>query len=107
MRRIQEAREIDDPTEAMLILDHALLQIEEDSISSADRIEPLIRNHSITAEMATSLMTDTEYARNACRSLIAMAKVLFAGRDSSTLQLDQGPELDKEEMASIIHKDSE
>ena len=107
MRRIQEAREIDDPTEAMLILDHALLQIEEDSISSADRIEPLIRNHSITAEMATSLMTDTEYARNACRSLIAMAKVLFAGRDSSTLQLDQGLELDKEEMASIIHKDSE
>ena len=95
MRRIQEAREIDDPTEAMLILDHALLQIEEDSISSADRIEPLIRNHSITAEMATSLMTDTEYARNACRSLIAMAKVLFAGRDSSTLQLDQGLELDK------------
>ena len=52
-------------------------------------------------------MTDTEYARNACRSLIAMAKVLFAGRDSSTLQLDQGLELDKEEMASIIQQENQ
>ncbi len=60
IRKIQQARKMDDPTEAMLILDHALLQIEENTLGTAERIEPLIRNHSITAEMATSWMTDTE-----------------------------------------------
>lgn len=107
MRKIQEARIIQDSTEAMLILDHALLQIEEHSMTTSDRIEPLIRSHSISAEMATSLMTDTEYAHNACRDLIAMAKVLFTGRDSTTVQLDQDIELNKDEMASIIQPDNQ
>ncbi len=104
MRKIQEARGTDDPTEAMLILDHALLQVEENSIDTVDRIEPLIRSQRITAEMATSLMTDTEYAHNACHSLIATAKALFTGRDSTTVQLDQDLELNKEEMASILQQ---
>ncbi|GMR05910.1 MAG: hypothetical protein BMS9Abin25_0487 [Gammaproteobacteria bacterium] len=107
IRRIQQAREMDDPTEAMLILDHALLQIEESTMSTANRIEPLIRNHSITAEMATSLMKDTEYAHHACRSLISMAKALFTGRDSTSLQLDQNLELNKEEMTAILQKDNQ
>ena len=107
MRKIREARNIDDHTEAMLILDHALLQIEEDDLNTADRIEPLIRNHRISADMATSLMTDTEYTHSACRRLIAMAKVLFTGRDSSALNISQDLELNEEEMATIIQKDSE
>jgi len=107
MRKIREARNIDDHTEAMLILDHALLQIEEDDLNTAGRIEPLIRNHRISADMATSLMTDTEYTHSACRQLIAMAKVLFTGRDSSALNISQGLELNEEEMETIIQKDSE
>lgn len=86
IRRIQQARKMDDPAEAMLILDHALLQIEESATGTANLIEPLIRNRSITAEMATSLMKDTEYAHNACRSLLSMARALFTGRGSTTLQ---------------------
>jgi len=105
IRKIQWAREVEDPGEAMLILDHALLQIEESSSGTADRIEPLIRNHSITAEMATSLMTDTEYTHHACRSLISTAKTLFTGRDSTPLKIDQNLELNKEEMTDIIWKD--
>ncbi len=107
IRKIQQARKMDDPTEAMLILDHALLQIEENTLGTAERIEPLIRNHSITAEMATSLMTDTEYTHNACRALISVAKALFTGRDSTTLQLDQNLELDKDEMTAILQKDTQ
>jgi phosphate:Na+ symporter len=107
IRKIQQARKMDDPTEAMLILDHALLQIEENTLGTAERIEPLIRNHSITAEMATSLMTDTEYTHNACRALISMAKALFTGRDSTTLQLDKNLELDKDEMTAILQKDTQ
>ena len=107
IRKIQQARKMDDPTEAMLILDHALLQIEESTLGTAERIEPLIRNHSITAEMATSLMTDTEYTHNACRSLISVAKTLFSGRDSTTLQLDQTLELDSDEMTAILQKENQ
>ena len=106
MRRIQEARDIEDSTESMLILDHALLEIEEDDLSTSDRIEPLIRTHAITAEMATSLMNDTEYVHSACRNLISTAKTLFTGRGASTMQLDQGLALSDEEMASIIQQDN-
>jgi hypothetical protein len=52
-------------------------------------------------------MTDTEYAHSACRHLIAMAKILFTGRDSSALNISQGLELNEEEMATIIQKDGE
>lgn len=105
MRNIQQARKMDDPTDSMLILDHTLLQIEENTLNTADRIEPLIRDRRITAEMATSLMTDTEYTHNACHSLISMAKALFSGRDSTTLQLEKNLELDKEEMSAILRED--
>ncbi len=106
MRNIQQTRVMTDPTEAMLILDHTLLQIEESTQKMTELIEPMIRNHSITAEMATSLMTDTEYTHNACCSLISMAKALFSGRDPATLQLEQNLELNKEEMSAILQKDS-
>ncbi len=104
IRKIQQARKMDDPTEATLILDHTLLQIEESAISAANRIEPLIRDFNITPEMATSLMTDTEYTHNACRKLISTAKALFTGKDSSSLQLNQDLELNKEEMSHILNK---
>ena len=106
MRRIQEARDIEDSTESMLILDHALLEIEEDALTTSERIEPLIRNHAITAEMATSLMNDTDYVHSACRNLISTAKTLFTGRGASTMQLDQGLALSDEEMATIIQQDN-
>ena len=106
MRRIQEARDIEDSTESMLILDHALLEIEEDALTTSERIEPLIRNDAITAEMATSLMNDTDYVHSACRNLISTAKTLFTGRGASTMQLDQGLALSDEEMATIIQQDN-
>jgi phosphate:Na+ symporter len=106
LRRIQEARDVEDTTESMLILDHALLEIEEDDLNTSDRIEPLIRTHAITAEMATSLMNDTDYVHSACRNLISTAKTLFTGRGASTMQLDQGLALSDEEMASIIQQDN-
>ena len=52
-------------------------------------------------------MTDTDYAHNACRNLISMAKILFSGRDATTVQLDRDIELNKDEMASIIQPESE
>ena len=106
LRRIQEARDVEDTTESMLILDHALLEIEEDDLNTSDRIEPLIRTHAITAEMATSLMNDTDYVHSACRNLISTAKTLFTGRGASTMQLDQGLALSDEEMASSMQQDN-
>jgi len=106
MRRIQEARAMDDPTEATLTLDHALLRVEEDSLQTGSRVEALIQHRAITPQMATSLMTDSEYAYDVCRGLVAMAKMLFTGQDAAGQLIEQSLALSDEEMAAIIREEN-
>jgi phosphate:Na+ symporter len=51
-----------------------------DNTIMIEKIENAISNHSITALMSTSLVTDTEYANRACQNLIEMAEILFIGQ---------------------------
>lgn len=46
------------------------------------KIEKAIGEHSISATMSTSLVTDTEYANRACQNLIEMAEILFIGHNT-------------------------
>ena len=47
-----------------------------------NKIEKAIGEHSITALMSTSLVTDTEYAKRACQNLIEMSEILFIGHNT-------------------------
>lgn len=96
---------MDDPDDAALNLDHALLRIEQKYIENGSRIEALIREHSISPAMATSLMTDAEYTFDICRNLVNMSKLMFSTSGSSTLYTGGGVELDKEEIAEILQQD--
>jgi phosphate:Na+ symporter len=104
VHQVEEARTMDDLADASLNLDHALLRIEQDSLTSGSRIESLIREHSITPEMATSLMTDTEYTLEICRNLVNMAKLMFTDQEFSALYMDSGVELDKDDMTDILQQ---
>lgn len=104
IHQVENARVAAESDDISLDLDHALLRIEQDSVTSGTRIESLIRERSITPLMATSLMTDTEYTLDTCRNLVNMAKLMFSGTDSSTLYMDSGVELDKDDMTEILQQ---
>ncbi len=95
IRDIQQVRELEDATEIKPKLKEALVRIEADSDLSRKRIEKMIRKEEISAEMATSLITDTEYAHDVCRRMISMAKKLFGNQMQVSAQ-------EEEEMAEIL-----
>ena len=105
IQSVDEARLMEDEVDVGLNLDHALLTIERDYAASGARIETLIREHSITAGMATSLMADIEYTFETCRNIATMAKLMFTDSGSSVLYSDQGIELGREEMVEILQQD--
>lgn len=101
IRAIEEARSMDTETESVLSLDYAILTNEQDSQVSESHIEDLIRNNKITPAMATSLMNDIGYTRDVSKSLIAMAKYLFASSEKEDRDVERTLELDKDELDSI------
>jgi len=77
LRAIENIRQIKDPMESRLALDHQLLVDQRDQEDGDSMIENLIRKRKITPEMATSLMTDKGYAGTVCTSLLEAARYLF------------------------------
>lgn len=70
--RNQEDREI-----RKQMFEDTFKHIEEHGLGMIEKIESAIRHQTITAQMSTSLITDTEYTHRACQNLIQMAKKLF------------------------------
>jgi phosphate:Na+ symporter len=97
LRAIQQVRQIDDVVESRLALDHQLLLTEREREQSDSLIEGLIRTRKISAEMATSLMTDKGYCQEVCRALIQAARYLFID--------EQSPQGDTPESLQLEHAD--
>jgi phosphate:Na+ symporter len=102
IRSIEEARNMDSDTESVLSLDYAILTNEQDNKISEGHIEELIRSNKITPAMATSLMNDIGYTRDISKSLIAMAKYLFASPEKEDRDVERTLELDQDELSTII-----
>lgn len=102
IRTIEDARQMENDTEAVLSLDYAILTTEQDNQISENHIEDLIRDKKITPEMATSLMNDIGYTRSICSSLITMAKYLFASPEHGLRLAERNLELEHDEFNSII-----
>ncbi len=66
-------------------------------------IENNIRKHLITAQTSTSLITDTEYAHNACLNLTDAAKKLFIKDEGDQPQQNETTQ-DQNEMAEILQE---
>ena len=102
MRHIEEVRAMDDSIETTLALDEVLIDLEEDMQDVSGKVEELLKQNAITPEMATSLMTDSDYAYAICRNLVVVAKMLFTGEDAEEQQIEFDLALTEEEMAEII-----
>ncbi|MDK2776943.1 MAG: Na/Pi symporter [Pseudomonadota bacterium] len=101
LRAIQEIRQLEDPLESALALDHQLLLNEREREQSDSLIEGLIRSRSISAEMATSLMTDKGYAQDIVRALINAARYLFIDDQVPQAETPESLQLDTADLSVI------
>ena len=105
LRRLAEAKEErDDPT-AVLSLDTIKLEMEENDSTANGILEVLIRENSITAEMATSLMNDSAYAYDVAKNLVQMGEVLLASGDQELKEVGRSIALDEDEVEEVMKTD--
>ncbi len=73
----------------IVLLGEAKILIEKSDIVANGTLDKLIRNGSITKEMATSLMNDSAYLYEVGKDLIEVAEVIFAHRESMLSEVKQ------------------
>jgi len=101
LREIEAARNNTDNTVTILSLDDIKLLLAETDFVSSGVLDRLIREHRISAQMATSLINDSTYAFDACNNLIKAAQILFSAHDPSLLAAEQRVKLDETEIERI------
>ncbi|MGA9394404.1 MAG: hypothetical protein WBV56_03600 [Azonexus sp.] len=84
----------DSDNEALLALDGVRADLFADDALAGGSLDNLIRNGSITPEMATSLMNDSSYAHDVAKNLVNMAKVIFTPTDSMMREVQESLVLD-------------
>jgi phosphate:Na+ symporter len=102
LRRLAEAQEKQDDPTAILSLDAIKLEMEENDTTANGILEVLIRENSITAEMATSLMNDSAYAYDVAKNLVQMGEVLFATGDQALKEAERSIVLDPDEVDEVM-----
>jgi phosphate:Na+ symporter len=102
LRRLAEAQENQEDPTAILSLDAIKLEMEENDSTANGILEVLIRESSITAEMATSLMNDSAYANDVAKNLVQMGEVLFATGDPELKAAERSIVLDPDELDEIM-----
>lgn len=103
LRDLAVLREEDHDAVALLSLDAIKVEIADNYRFSHQVVDTLIRDGSITAQMATSLMNDSLYVNEIMARLLDMAKGLIA---SSPIADDQMPDLSltPEEIELVVDK---
>lgn len=81
-----------------LWLDEERVQVEKDNREANQRIESLIRDGRISAEVATSYLNDSNYAYGAMRDLIEAAQGYYVAADSAIAEIEKILEMEEEEL---------
>jgi len=102
LRRLAEARDNEDDPTAVLSLDTIKLEMEENDSTANGILEVMIREDSITTEMATSLMNDSAYAYDVAKNLVQMGEVLFASGDLDQKEVERSIALDPDEVDEVM-----
>ncbi len=96
---VQESQ--DDPT-AIFSLDSIKLEMVRNDITTNGKLEELIRDGHISAQMATSLMNDSAYVHDVTKNLVQMGEALFATGDQAMKEVERSITLDENEVDEIM-----
>ena len=102
MKELYEMQQADiDEGEALLTLNQYRVEFEEHNIIADGRLERYIRDHLIDPTMATSLMNDKVYEKDAIENLIQVGSGLIAARDPEAREAAEAITLDAEEIEAV------
>lgn len=104
LREIHELELADEDDRDILALDAFKVAISADNIVANGKLDALIREGKISAIMASSLMNDLNYARDAIWHLTDAAKTLFGAKDAMSKETEELLALSEEEITEI-HND--
>ena len=102
LRKLGELRHADDNSGVMLSVDVIKVDLVKNSSHLHGVIEGLIRQHSITAEMATSLMNDHGYAYGVAHNLLDIGSVLFSEHNPEMNNAEKTVSLDHDDIDELI-----
>ncbi|MCU7809986.1 MAG: Na/Pi cotransporter family protein, partial [Candidatus Thiodiazotropha sp. (ex Notomyrtea botanica)] len=107
LRELAEARVEEAEGISLLSLDSIQVVIEEGDVTANGDLDRLIREDSISAEMATSLMNDSAYAYDVADNLIQMARILFAPLERELREVENELLLNEEEIDELLKAEDE
>lgn len=102
MRHLSETSEDTEDPSSILSLDTLRLEMEESDATINGKLEQLIREDKITAEMATSLMNDAGYAYDVTKNLVQMGEVLYSPGDLLMKETERSLSLTDEEIEAVM-----
>jgi len=101
MREIYLLQQRKDEARDILALDEFKVLIEEQNIMATGELDTLIREEKISAEMATSLMNDLSYTRDAIWHLADVAKAVFGAKDMDSKEAEQLMSLTEDDVTEL------
>lgn len=104
-RILVEIRKLDqaDPEDrSSLWLDQERLQVEADARNTHQTVDRLIRDHHLSASMATSFLNDSSYAYSAMRDLLDAARAYYIDTEDAMAEVERILTLDDEELQDMV-----
>lgn len=102
MRELAGIRDNEDETASLLSFDSLKVEMEVNDSTTNGKLEELIREGKLTANMATSLMNDSNYAYSIAKKLIHVGETLFSVGDPDLKETEQDIALTDDEVAEIL-----
>jgi len=102
LRRLEKIRHDEDSETSILALDALKLTLKKNEGLLHERMEQLIRDSSISTEMAISLMKDGNYANQIIRQLIEVNSNYLKSEEQVETEAEHLVALDKEEIDTVL-----
>ncbi|MGI9451068.1 MAG: Na/Pi cotransporter family protein [Geminicoccaceae bacterium] len=101
LREIHDLRATEEDERNIIELDAYRIAIDEESTVMSGGLDDLIREGKITPVMATSLMNDHGYVRDAVWQLTEIARTLFGSRDIADMEAEELIGLDDDDVDEL------
>ena len=98
---IRKLDEADPEDRSSLWLDQERIQVETDARNTNKTVDHLIRDHHLSASMATSFLNDSSYAYSAMRDLLDAARAYYIDTEDAMAEVERILTLDEDDLQDL------
>jgi phosphate:Na+ symporter len=102
LRGLENVRQHADDSAEILSLDGLKMEMKKNDSKLLVRLDKLVRKNRISAQMATSLINDSNYAYGVTKNLVKMGEILFSASDAGTRSAERSLSLDQDEVDKLF-----